>query len=518
MLPIARVCAGSLHVLCAISALTGFSGRALAQSPPPSFQVARRLDSGWVVNQGARTASIGSFPVRVAGASWMRLEFERIDLPEDGARLRITSVLDGAQQELDARRCREWGRTSAYFNGDDVQVEIVADPGAGRCRVVLAGITVGVPPLPSFTQCGLTDDRVPSSDPRIGRSMPVGCTAWMIDDCGHNFLTAGHCAGPTLQMVEFNVPLSNPNGAVNHPAPEDQYAVDITSKQWITGGMGNDWGYFGVFPNPTTGLRPYQKQQATFVLAANAPAPEGSIVIRITGYGVDSTPGERNQTQQTSTGSYASFSGTTVGYRTDTEGGSSGSPVVWEQENEAIGIHTHGGCDATGGANFGTAIGHPGLQAALANPLGECECRGESSTYCTGKVNSQGCRERIDSTGIPSANGGAGSFLIRASGILNHKLGLLFYGFAPASTPFQGGTACIGAPMRRLPAQSSGGNPGPPDCSGTFSFDMGARIASQVDPSLVIGANVFAQYYSRDPASPSGPFGLTDGLQFTIGP
>jgi hypothetical protein len=47
---------------------------------------------------------------------------------------------------------------------------------------------------------------------------------------------------------------------------------------------------------------------------------------------------------------------------------------------------------------------------------------------------------------------------------------------------------------------------------------MGARIASHIDPGLAIGANVFAQYYSRDPASPSGPYGLTDALQFTIGP
>jgi hypothetical protein len=47
---------------------------------------------------------------------------------------------------------------------------------------------------------------------------------------------------------------------------------------------------------------------------------------------------------------------------------------------------------------------------------------------------------------------------------------------------------------------------------------MGARIASGIDPNLGLGANVFAQYFSRDPASGSGPFGLTNGLQFTIGP
>lgn len=515
MLPFARIRAGSLPILCALAALSGSS---LAQSPPPSFEVVRSFDSGWVVNTGERERAISSFPVRVAGASWIRLAFEVIDLPAHGARLRITSVLDGAQQELDARQCREWGWKSAYFNGDDVQVEIVAQPRSGRCRVVLHGITAGIPPSPSFTQCGDADDRIPSSDPRMGRSMPVGCTAWMIDDCGHNFLTAGHCSGPTLQLVEFNVPLSTGSGAVNHPSPEDQYAVDVSSKQSTSGGAGDDWGYFGVFPNPTTGLRPYQKQQATYALATDAPAANGSIVIRVTGYGVDSTPAQSNQIQQTATGNYASYVGTTLGYRADTEAGNSGSPILLEQEGEAIGIHTHGGCDNLRGANFGTAISHPGLQAAIASPLGQCECRGESSNYCAGKVNSQGCLETISSTGIPSASGGAGAFRIQGAQILNNKLGFLFYGYAPGSNPFQGGIACVGAPMRRTPVQNSGGNAGPPDCSGTFDFDMGARIASLVDPGLALGANVFAQYYSRDPASASGPYGLTDGLQFTIGP
>ena len=501
-----------------LAALSGSAGRAFAQAPPPSFDVSRQVDSGWVQNTGGDTATIASFPVVVAGASWMRLVFEEIRLPERGAHLRITSVRDGGQQVLDARACAQWRNATAYFNGEDVQVEIVAEARSGRCRVVLASVTAGVPPIPSFSQCGLNDDRVLSNDARVARTMPVGCTAWMIDDCSHNFLTAGHCSGPTLQVVQFDVPLSNGDGSVNHPPPEHQYTVDVGSKQSSIGGMGDDWGYFGVFPNPVTGLRPYQRQQATFELAADAPAPGGAVTTRVTGYGADVTPPEHNQVQQTATGSYVSYAGSTIGYRTDTESGNSGSPVVWEQTNEAIGIHTHGGCSSLGGANTGTAISHVPLQVAIANPVGECECRGESSTYCTGKVNSQGCLETISATGTPSLSAGAGSFVIGASGILSHKLGIMFYGFAPASTPFMGGWACIGGPLRRSPALNSGGTPGPVNCSGTFQYDMGARIASQVDPALVLGANVFAQFYSRDMASPSGPYGLTNGLQFTIGP
>src|SRR5262245_42969952 len=102
MLRLDRVCARSLSRIWAILALASV---AIAQEPPPSFEVARRFDSGWVTNTSGSTQTIASFPVRVAGASWMRLAFQEIHLPPHGARLRITSVEDGAQQELDARGC-----------------------------------------------------------------------------------------------------------------------------------------------------------------------------------------------------------------------------------------------------------------------------------------------------------------------------------------------------------------------------------------------------------------------------
>jgi hypothetical protein len=100
MLPRFRVRAGSL--LTAILACV-VPGRVLAQAPPPSFEVLRSIDTGWVVNDGGRARSIASFQVKVPGARWIRLGFESIELPETGAKIRITSVEDGGQQELDAR-------------------------------------------------------------------------------------------------------------------------------------------------------------------------------------------------------------------------------------------------------------------------------------------------------------------------------------------------------------------------------------------------------------------------------
>lgn len=493
---------------------------ALAQeNAPPSFEVARVHDTGWVANPGTGPATIASFPVTVPGAAWMQLRFREIHLPEDGVALVITSVLDGSQQILSARHCREWQNHSAYFNGDDVQVEIVARPDSGPCRVILDAITAGVPPFPSFTQCGLLDDRVLSNDPRQARALPIGCTVWLIHDCRHNFLTAGHCSTASLQIVQFNVPLSDISGVIVSPPATEQYSVDPASKQSLNGGVGNDWGHFACFANPNTGLRPYQKQQQAYTLAAAAPAVSGSVTIRITGYGTDNTPPQNNQVQQTSTGPYTAHTGTRLDYQADTQGGNSGSPVLWEQQSLAIGIHTHGGCNTAGtGSNHGTAIEHVGPQNAVANPIGSAVCQGEANVFCAGKVNSQGCVETISFTGIPSASGGSGSFVITASSIINQKSGILFYGYAPGNMAWQGGVLCTSGPLRRTPALNSGGNVGPDDCSGTFAFDMGGWISGGADPNLTAGKTGFAQFWSRDPASAPFATGVTNSVQFTLGP
>ncbi len=343
----------------------------------PSQEVPQAHDTGLVANPTAQERVVASFVVHVTGAPWLRLAFDQLQLAGDalagtGARVRMISALDGGTQELDAIRASQWQLTSAYFNGDTVLVELVAPPFASGSRAVVSQVSAGLPPIPEESQCGATDDRVLSSDPRAARIVPVGCTGWLIDDCQRCFLTAGHCTGSSFQVVQFNVPLSTSGGTIQNPPPEHQYAIDPASLQGNGGqGVGNDWAYFGVFPNATTGLTPAQAQGATYTLVA-PPSFNASEEIRITGYGTDSTPSQNNQVQQTHTGPWAAFTGTTLSYQADTTGGNSGSPVIHEPTGLAIGIHTHGGCTSTGGQNNGTASTHAGLQAALASPLGVC--------------------------------------------------------------------------------------------------------------------------------------------------
>lgn len=155
-----------------------------------------------------------------------------------------------------------------------------------------------------------------------------------------------------------------------------------------------------------------------------------------------------------------------------------------------------------------------GVAVSNAWPLDPLDCP-PPGRWCEGKPNSQGCVAAIGFTGLPSASGG--SFVIHAAQVLNQKSGLLLYAYSPAATPFQGGTLCLAGALKRTPPTSSGGNAGPADCSGVLSYDFAARIQSGVDPLLVSGRAVYAQYIYRDPADASG-WGLSDALAFTICP
>lgn len=142
--------------------------------------------------------------------------------------------------------------------------------------------------------------------------------------------------------------------------------------------------------------------------------------------------------------------------------------------------------------------------------------RPQVATYCKPKGNSLGCHPSITFTGSPSASS-AGPFQVGARRVINQRSGLLFYGFGARHAPFQGGTMCVQSPTQRTPVQNAGGAPlGADDCSGSYSYDFQARIQSGADAALVVGARVFAQYWARDPASPSTT-ALTDAVTFEIG-
>jgi V8-like Glu-specific endopeptidase len=348
----------------ALAAAALFSPAAWAQR---AELAADRLPYYWQSDARAPLAQAGllaAHTVRVDGAHWLRLRFAATELAP-GAVLRITSLADGATQHLNAATAAQWQNTSAYFNGSALKVELLGSEGASASRVAIVEVMAGRPgPVPE-SQCGTTDDRVPSNAANRARLLDIGCTANLTaDGC---FITAGHCMAEAsaLDVVEFNVPPSTAGGALVHPPPASQY-VPTATRQFANNGIGNDWGVFTVFPNTETGLTPLQAQGPG--LEFSSTLPRRNNIVQITGYGVDD--GSANQTQQVSTGPVrqVSTSTTTLKYASDTEGGNSGSAVL--VGGLVVAIHTNGGCRVRGGANSGTMIGNAGFQAAYQQVCG----------------------------------------------------------------------------------------------------------------------------------------------------
>ena len=383
------------------------TAHAVTNDPPPYRTIAYALDSGAHDGDSTQPGERIAFQqvIRIENATWLRLHFAAYQLGS-ASYVTLTSLKDQGVQRFDATSLREWSNISAFFNGDAVELVLhVASADRGvfvRVDQVLAGQPTSAPVSVDRSAkpndlCG-ADDRVASSDGREGRisTLSTGpwafCTAWLVSNGA--VLTAGHCAdadpdnaGPMLPdgvldwtnntIVEFNVPTSTISGTVSFAAPRDQYPVDINSVVWRFDGqdqgLGKDWAVFGLNRNSNTNRWPHPAQ-GFFRMTYQIPA--GGSTIRVTGYGVDTTPagatgGENAQTRtnQTSTGSYDAnhSSGADVWhtYAVDTTGGNSGSPILWENNGFTLGIHTNGGCTATGGNNAGTGFGVLALQQAI---------------------------------------------------------------------------------------------------------------------------------------------------------
>jgi len=348
--------------------------------PMPEVRMELEIDSGWLPAPLRQRGVVYSTVVTDPDAMWLRLSFSDVTLgaaPLGGQPtvLVTTSLADGASQTMQAHHVEQWRNTSAYFNGHAVLVQVIADPGAAPSRVVIDGVWMGVLGGPVISSlCSSTDQRVLLTDGRLARTMPLGCTSFMIDDPGRNFLTAGHCGNPSdLATVQFNVPMSLSNGNYQHPGPEHQYSVDLASVQRSPfNSLGNDWTFFAVFPNTETGLRPHVAQGEWFDTMVPPPAAANQNVT-VSGYGQTSfpVPNTWNGVLKTHDGPYTQLTGTTIRHRVDTTGGNSGSPIIDIPTDRVFGIHTNGGCTVGGATNAGMALSNAGLQDAIALPQGQ---------------------------------------------------------------------------------------------------------------------------------------------------
>jgi hypothetical protein len=120
----------------------------------------------------------------------------------------------------------------------------------------------------------------------------------------------------------------------------------------------------------------------------------------------------------------------------------------------------------------------------------------------------------LSTTGTPTI-GAPNTFFVNASKVVNQRPGLLFWGTSRKTAPFKGGTPCVRAPLVRTPTQSSGGNPPPDDCSGSFSFHFSDTYA--LGQGLLPGDRVYAQCFYVDQGLWKGA-GLSDAVTFPLLP
>ncbi len=354
------------------------------------------------VNVDENAQLLYSTIIQAEDTPWMRIHFSSYNLGENSY-IKLTSLLDGDSQFLDANYMLIWSDTSGIFNGTEVELEVYVAPQDNGIFVNVDKILVADPVDIDFNLdidavsdgnipesiCGDFDDRVLSNDSRVGRLFFGGCTGWLV----HNgaALTAGHCGSPDGNLsgviLEFNVPLSTSNGSPRAASLNDQYPV-TSVRAFESDGRGEDYSVFAIGPNSNTGLRAHIVQ-GFFHMTELVPS-EGNIV-RVTGYGLDPFPegtggagapccdwdadgncnrscNSRSLVQQTDIGACDDcLVDTAIEHEVDTLPANSGSPVIWESKNMAIAIHTRGGCDSffSDFDNDGTWLGYNPLQNAL---------------------------------------------------------------------------------------------------------------------------------------------------------
>lgn len=172
----------------------------------------------------------------------------------------------------------------------------------------------------------------------------------------------------------------------------------------------------------------------------------------------------------------------------------------------------------------GAALSGDGRRYALESRAGQGSTAGvglgsrptgpQPRIYCVSQTNSLGCTPRISSIGRPSASSGS-PFYLRVDRIVARRAGVLIYSvMGPNQRSFGGGFLCVQRPLVRCSLGDSGGVEG--KCNGSYQTDFLELVRGRQDPSLLPGATVWAQYWSRDPESEDGTTNLSDAIEFTI--
>ncbi|MEM9834808.1 MAG: FlgD immunoglobulin-like domain containing protein, partial [Bacteroidota bacterium] len=194
--------------------------------------------------------------VSYSGTSSLRLYFDEVELGSNSYLLLEGS--DGAKQKLDTKALENWHNSSAYFNGQNVKVSLFQAQGEA-VSLKLKEIKVnnqdkGVKKITQPTLTANTNARNQGVTKIYPWAAAVGRFTNGVDALGTGWIAANGAivtdnrhGGPDSSLpevgdggnsineydiIEFNVPLSNLDGTVNHPSPEDQYPINKEYVFW----------------------------------------------------------------------------------------------------------------------------------------------------------------------------------------------------------------------------------------------------------------------------------------------
>lgn len=358
---------------------------------PTGQSMSAHTDSGHIDNTTSVSRSVYMDVIYEPSANWIRLSLAGTQLEADSV-LKIQSLLDGETQYLGRRELQLWRRTSAYFNGSSLVIEIIASPGTTN-RLIVNEIQWDDARDGEDSNCGYCgdDDRQPINDNSISRILggTYSCSGLIVDSESH-MITAGHCmVDGTALVCQFDVPNSNLDCSINHPPVADQFPVT----SWICSavGPGDDWAAVTLGTN-SNGELPYDRYGASQQLATSMSG--NGVPIVASGYGIDLDQCQNSNTLQQGDGTIIEVKDRSFTFDADVTYGSSGSPIKQTSGNRVIGIATHCPCP-----NVATRIDHPEFTAArdmlFNGVLGDnCETAifavvGDNSFTTVGAVDSQ---------------------------------------------------------------------------------------------------------------------------------
>lgn len=337
-------------------------------------------------------------------AAWLKIKFKDSFNLGDGKLIISAPDSTEAQTFLGDELRTDWNWYSPMFQGNRVRIQLQVAPESQRVEwsELIDKIIVGDSTIPdpvqkkypakhqSTKQSATTvkervckrDDRKPSQEKRVGRLTPLGCTVFIAD--GGVYVSAGHCITNDMarQEVHFNVPPSKPTGEMEFSRLLDRYPVRLNSIA-CDGCYGNelpdgeDWAVFDLAPNSVTGLGAIVAQGGGFQIDSTYKINGAPVeIVRIDGFGFSRFPRTTSHTNQFAEGPFAGLTATSsdshaeVQHYTDTDVGSSGSPIIIVDRNRptsiVLGVHNGGKCNPTDGVpNAGTGFSNARLREAV---------------------------------------------------------------------------------------------------------------------------------------------------------